>query len=155
MRRACVVLLILSGSCAGASAQQACPWLTEGTAAELLGGAVTATAHGSASEGSCSFVRNPTAGQNAETHGILFMSIVVGDEPPRECAQGEGIPEVGEDSTLCTVDAGAEHREFLRGRVRSTWFLLTLTASGEMSHDKASLRRALTQIGEEVAGNLF
>jgi hypothetical protein len=83
--------------------------------------------------------------------GSLRLGIVVSHDQPKECAAGEPLAGVGEESVLCVEKVGGEHRERIRGRVRSMYFLLTMTA-----HDgKASFRNMLEQAGEEVAGNLF
>jgi len=130
---------------AAAHAQQACPWLTQGTAAALMGGEVSATVHGSATEGTCEFQRSPP--------GSLHMSIAVSHSQPKQCTTGEPLTGIGQDAVFCMSDAGNGHVVTIRSRVRSTFFLLTLT--GKVTTDKASLRNVLEQAAEEVAGNLF
>jgi hypothetical protein len=130
------------GMCGLASAQQSCPWLTQGTAASLLGGTVTASVHVASGEGSCDFAREDRSSR---------LQIVVGHHPSNECPKGEPLAGIGQESVLCVEDAAGEHRETIRGHVRSSHFLLTLTAHAA----SALLRSSLEQAGEEVAGNLF
>jgi hypothetical protein len=107
-----------------------------------MGGAVNASAHVANGEGSCEFAREDDS---------LRLRIVVGHQRPNECAKGAPLTGIGEDSVLCVEDAAGEHRERIRGRVRSSYFLLTMMAQTA----SASLRSSLEQVGEEVAGNLF
>jgi hypothetical protein len=155
MGRAWASLLLLS-LCTYARAQQACPWLTQGTAGALLGEEVRVTVHGSADEGDCEFV--PSAdGDHSDTalNNGKLMKIVVGHQLPKECAAGERLTGIGQDSTLCLSDAGGVHREIIRGRVRNRYFLITVSARKASASDEASSRHALEQLAEEVAGNLF
>jgi hypothetical protein len=139
--RAALFLLMLT-VCAAARGQQSCPWLTQGTAAALLGGAVRANAQVAEGVGSCEFVRED---------GSLRLKIVVSHARPKECVNGTALTGVGEDAVACTEEIAGEHRETIRGRVRAHYFLLTMSArSGSLS-----MRDALEQVGEEVAGNLF
>jgi hypothetical protein len=146
VRRA-IVLLILLSLAAVVRAQGACPWLTQGTAAALMGGEVSATVHGSASEGTCEFQRSAP--------GSLRMSIAVSHAQPKQCTTGEPLTGIGQDAVLCSNDVDGEHRLVLRGRVRSSYFLLILTGKEASVSETASLRHALKQAAEEVAGNLY
>lgn len=155
MWRACALLAMLS-LCAGANAQEVCPWLTQGTAAALMGGSVSANVHVSVGEGTCEFSRGAGGDHAGAAMGSsLHMKIVVTNLPPKECVTGERLTGVGEDAVLCRMDSEGEHRETIRGRVRATYFLLTLIAKETSTTDKGSLRRSLEQAAEEVAGNLF
>ena len=141
MWRAGLLAVLLLG-CGAARAQQSCPWLTQGTAAALMGGSVTMSTQAANGEGSCEFARED---------GSLRLKIVVGHQSMKECMAGESIAGIGEDSVYCEETAASEHRARIRGRVRSSYFLFTMTARDP----KASLRSPLAQVGEEVAGNLF
>jgi hypothetical protein len=121
-----------------------------------MGGDVSAEVQGSAGEGSCEFARGE--GGNHPERALassLEMKIVVGHVAPKECATGERLTGIGEDAVFCRVDQDGEHCQTIRGRVRSTYFLLTLTVKGTRTGDKAVLRRSLEQAAEGVAGNLF
>jgi hypothetical protein len=144
----CALLWVLA---AGARAQQACPWLTEGTAVMLLGGSVTSEVHApSAGEGSCVFTRG------GERDAIV-LRIEVGKVTAAECAAGEASRGIGDEAWRCAMDAGGEHREVIRGRVRATKILLMLTVRGGgaklLSRD--AQRSAVEQAAEEVTGSLF
>jgi hypothetical protein len=151
MQRLCVMCALLWVLTAGARAQQVCPWLTEGTAATLLGGPVTNEVHAvSASEGSCVFTRGVE--RNA-----LVLRIEVGKIAAAECAAGEVVRGIGDEAWRCALDVGGEHREVIRGRVRATKILLMLTVRGGgaklLSRD--AQRSAVEQVAEEVSGTLF
>lgn len=155
MWRACSVLILFLLS-TGALAQQVCPWLTQGTAATLMGGAVSANVHISTGEGTCEFVRTSDDDHpGAALASNLQMRIAVSHLPPKECATGERLTGIGQDSVFCATDVEGKHQEMIRGRVRGNYFLLTLTARGNSATDKATLRPTLEQAAEEVAGNLF
>jgi hypothetical protein len=144
----CALLWVLA---AGARAQQVCPWLTEGTAATLLGGSVTTEVHTvSAGEGSCVFTR-------AVERDALVLRIEVGKVAAAECITGEGARGIGDEAWRCAMDVGGEHREVIRGRVRATKFLLILTTRGGGAKllSKDEQRSAVEQVGEEITGNLF
>ncbi len=155
MWRACGVLILFLLP-AVVRAQQVCPWLTEGTAAALMGGDIRASVHVSADEGICEFSRSADGDRNGAVLGEgLHLRIAVGRQQPRECATGEPLTGIGENSVLCAADVEGKHKLMIRGRVRNTYFLLTLTAMEASATDMASLRRTLEQVAEEVAGNLF
>ncbi len=144
----CALFWVLAS---GARAQQACPWLTEGTAVTLLGGPVTSEVHAvSVGEGSCVFTRGVE-------RDALVLRIEVGKVAAAECAIGEGVRGIGDEAWRCSMDVGGEHREVIRGRVRATKILLMLTARGGgaklLSRD--AKRSAVEQAAEEVAGTLF
>ncbi len=149
-------LLSLFSLCACARAQEICPWLTQGTAAALLGEDVQVHIHVSAGEGDCEFV--PRAGgdpSGAVPSTGKLMTIVVSHQSSKECATGERLAGIGEDSIFCEADVEGSHRETIRGRVRSKYFLLMVTSRKTSASDNASLRHSLEQVAEEVAGNLF
>ena len=151
MLRVCMMCALLWVLAVGARAQQACPWLTEGTAATLLGGPVASDVHApSASEGSCVFTRG------VERDAIV-LRIEAGKVTVTECAAGEALRGIGDEAWRCAMDTGGEHREVIRGRVRATKILLMLTVRGGgtklLSRDVQ--RSAVEQAAEEVAGSLF
>lgn len=155
MWRVCgVLILFLLPACA--RSQQVCPWLTQGTAAALMAGDVRASVHVSAGEGTCEFLRTADDDDNRAAVGEgLLLGIAVSRQLPRECATGEPLKGVGQDSVFCAEDADGKHQQMIRGRVRNTYFLLTLTSKATRTTNEAVLRRTLDQAAEEVAGNLF
>lgn len=154
--RSLSVLLILLSLCAVGGAQEACPWLTQGTAAVLLGGDVSASVHVAKGEGTCEFSRVGVGNQPEDASAAnLKMRIAVSHLPPKECATGEHLNGIGQDAVFCATDWEGEHQELIRGRVRATFFLLTLATRRSSGSDLKSLRRVLEQAAEEVAGSLF
>lgn len=155
MWRVCgVLILFLLPACV--CAQQVCPWLTQGTAAALMAGDVRANVHVSEGEGTCEFLRTAVDDDNLAAVGEgLLLRIAVSRQLPRECATGEPLKGIGQDSVFCDEDADGKHRQMIQGRVRNTYFLLTLTSKQTRTTNEAVLRRTLEQAAEEVAGNLF
>lgn len=155
MLRACALVFLLS-LCAKAHAEEACPWLTKGTVAALMGGDVSVAVHVLAGEGTCDFLRDANGGSNGPAPGDgLHLRIAVSPLPPKECATGERLTGIGEDSVLCSMDVEGTHREMIRGRVRDKYVLVTLSIAKKNPAYDASLRQMLERATEEVAGNLF
>jgi len=140
----------------GVRAQEDCPWLTVGTAAALMRGDATETVHVAAGEGTCDFWRK-ARGEPKEPaeENDLHLRIEVKPLPPKECTTGENLIGVGEDAVLCIMAVGGKQQEIVRGRVRKTYFLLTLTAMKATPVNRISLSSIIKQAAEEVAGNLF
>ena len=149
LRRCILVVLLLLSAAELADAQEACPWLTEGTAAALMGGDVSATMHVSGGMGTCDFILDRKSGD------AVRMDIAVSHRSANECVQGERLPGVGQDAFACRTNTGGEHREVIRGRVRGMFFLLTLTTTDTRSIDEALWSKRLEQAAEAVAGSLF
>lgn len=144
----CALFSILTPS---ARAQQTCPWLTQGTAAKLMGGPVTADVHTiTANQGSCVFTRG-TSGNT------VVLRIETGPALSAVCVDGDHLHGVGNQALRCATDQAHEHREAIHGNVRATHFALILTvpdsAASLLPQDVQ--RNAAEQAGEEVAGSLF
>lgn len=157
-----MLLAVLTGA-AAASAQamasghggqnmtvMACPWLTEGTAADALGANVTVTVAGNSSDGSCRFARSD---------GVMdFLEIHVGAGSLLACPPGSlPLRGVGNQAQRCRM-AGPHGmmEEMASGSVRALHFTVTLTGratrgSGKPSESDDNLAR----IADEVAGNLY
>lgn len=148
--RICLFFILLS-LCGGGRAQQPCPWLTVGTAEALLGETATVSVHGSSHQGDCEFHLGRADSHNSE--GML--KILVGAQPFKECAAGDHLTGIGQDSMHCEMKDSAEHVEAVRGRVRSSYFLITLRRKITSQRTEVAFRQSLEQIAEEVAGNLF
>lgn len=141
---------------AQAHAEATCPWLTQGTAATLLGGDVTVAVQVTAGAGKCEFVSNASGrSKESASGGSLRLRIEVNSSSPKKCATGEPLPGIGEDAVLCSMAVAGEQQDIIRGRVRNTYFLLELRTPETNANDEALHRTALERIAEAVTGNLF
>ena len=144
-----LLLLLL---CAGtSSAATICPWLTKGSAATALGGAVTATMQIAASgEGSCTFARQDGPKD--------VLKIVVSKAPLESCPAESAKPKgIGNEAALCTVERSPnEPVVLLVSRVRDFHFTVSLSVHrDELQTGINRSDEAVKQIAEQVAGNLF
>jgi hypothetical protein len=147
--------------------EHTCPWISEGTAAALLGGDVeTHVLPGKAEDGSCRFVRYAQHEQDAQhaqdaqhdqkTAGELYITVARMKDPAKEFAtytaqcRGEktALRGIGNEAYACDLASGTG----IVGRVRDAAFLLLLDAK---TADGASRRAHLSDAAEQVAGNLF
>jgi hypothetical protein len=120
------------------SAVTACPWLTEGSAAKVLGGEVHAILNvASATQGTCTFVK---AARPQEQ-----LKVLVGGGNIPSCPAGSAkVIGVGDQASRCHLPHSAQ---MISGNVRTVDMAITL--SGNQSDD------AIQQIAEQVAGSLF
>ncbi|MGA8531998.1 MAG: hypothetical protein WB622_19905 [Acidobacteriaceae bacterium] len=141
---------VASGHGGAPMAEAACPWLTEGTAADALGGNVTVTVAGNSSEGSCRFARRDGS--------MDFLEIHVGAEPLRACPTGSlPLRGIGNEAQRCRM-AGAHGmmEEMASGSVRALHFTVTLAGRASRGSGKASESDDnLARIADEVAGSLY
>lgn len=141
-------------------AEAQCPWFTSGTAANVLGGEVTAAISGSGpTEGSCRF-----ALRDASTD---FIQIHVSAEPLRGCQVGSTpLHGIGNEAQRCVVSR--EHgmtQEMASGRVRTVYFTVTMSVRGNRKSAKPSgygddslthiADDPLDRVADEVSGNLY
>lgn len=145
-------VLLLSLLFAGtSSAATTCPWLTQGSAATALGGAVTAMMQIAGSgEGSCTFTRQ---GEPKDVLKIVVSKAALESCPP-ESAKPKGI---GNEAALCKVRRTPnEAVELLVSRVREFHFTVSMSIHGdELQTGINRAEEAVKQIAEQVAGNLF
>jgi hypothetical protein len=115
-----------------------CPWLTEGSAAKVLGGEVHAILNVvSPTQGTCTFVKT---GRPQEQ-----LKVVVGAGNIPSCPAGSAkVIGVGNQASRCHLPHSAQ---MISGNVRAVDMAITL--SGNQTED------AIQQIAEQVAGNLF
>jgi len=120
------------------SAVTTCPWLTEGSAAKVLGGEVHVILNvASATQGTCTFVK---AARPQEQ-----LKVLVGGGNIPSCPAGSAkVIGVGDQASRCHLPHSAQ---MISGNVRTVNMAITL--SGNQSDD------AIRQIAEQVAGNLF
>ena len=111
-----------------------CPWVTEGSAAKVLGGPVHAILNvASPTQGTCTFVKTAQ------------LKILVGAGNIPSCPAGSAkVIGVGDQASRCHLPHSAQ---MISGNVRAVDMAITL--SGNQAED------AIQQIAEQVAGNLF
>jgi hypothetical protein len=120
------------------SADPVCPWLTEGSAAKVLGGPVQVILNvASATQGTCTFVKT------ARPQERLKVLVGAGNIP--SCPPGSArVIGVGNQASRCHLPHSAQ---MISGNVRAVDMAITL--SGNQTED------AIQHIAEQVAGNLF
>jgi hypothetical protein len=120
------------------SAAPTCPWVTEGSAAKVLGGPVHAILNvASPTQGTCTFAKT------ARPQDQLKVLVGAGNIP--SCPAGSAkVIGVGDQASRCHLPHSAQ---MISGNVRAVDMAITL--SGNQTED------AIQQIAEQVAGNLF
>jgi hypothetical protein len=123
------------------SAGTTCPWVTEGSAANVLGGQVHVILNvASPTQGTCTFVKT------ARPRDQLKVFVGAGNVP--SCPAGSAkVIGVGDQASRCHLPHSAQ---MISGNVRKVDMAITLSSSsGNQTED------AIQQIAEQVAGNLF
>jgi hypothetical protein len=118
----------------------ACPWLTEGSAANVLGGQVHVILNvASPTQGTCTFVKT------ARPRDQLKVLVGAGNIP--SCPAGSAkVIGVGDQASRCHLPHSAQ---MISGSVRTVEMAITLSGSS------ANQTEDIQQIAEQVAGNLF
>ena len=130
----------------------ACPWLTLGTAAKMLGGDVTAVLNVSDSgEGSCKFSRIQGSPE------VLEIVVKKADFPgcPTDSVALRGI---GNEAAICRhAGPNGEVVQMVSSRVRDQHFVVTITSRAHEKAVKAQdpQEEPVARIAEQVAGSLF
>lgn len=130
----------------------ACPWLTQGTAAKMLGGDVSVVLDVSDSgEGSCKFSREQGPSDTLE--------IVVKKADLPGCPTGSvALRAIGNEATMCRhAGPNGDVVQMVSSRVRDQHFLVTITSRG---HEKVPKTQdpqdePVARVSEQVAGSLF
>jgi hypothetical protein len=127
-----------------ASSETACPWLTEGSAANALGGKVRVILSlASPTQGTCTFVKTEDPQDQ--------LKIIVGAGNVPSCPAGSAhVAGIGVQASRCRLPL-AHETQMISSRVREV--NLAVTVSTNKSGDPAE--GAIEQIAEQVAGNLF
>lgn len=131
-----------------ASAMEECPWLTRGTAATVLDGAVSLAVNmPNQSEGSCLFHNRQRPRE--------MLEITVGSTLPRACKKESArLTGVANWATECGLTRSHHHyTETIFGQARNTYFTVTLSLRGRKK--RRARDQALEHIAETVAGNLY
>jgi hypothetical protein len=153
-KRRLLLLLSIVVICASQSrAETACPWLTQGTAADLLGGDVSTAVQSTAPDaGSCRFSLH-----RGTTEYIL--EITVANTPGATCPPASPkVVGVGSEAFSCaTRKSPAETSDMISGRVRAIYFSVRLTGKGTPDAYMTPEKRSdiVEQVSEEVTGSLF
>ena len=135
------------------SMAERCPWLTQGTAAAILGGDVTSLVQGDGETSrSCQFIRKHNA--------VLYeLDIFVAQEGVSVCPPAsEKLIGIGTGAVQCSVThSSTDVMEQIDGKVRDLRFKAILTTKGIKlsASQRESQREALRHAAEQVAGNLF
>jgi len=143
---------------AARTAEPACPWLTAGSAAHVLGGPVRVAVNVAVNvahpaPGECTFVSNTTPRQE--------LKILVGSAGLPGCpAASASVSGIGTQASRCHLPhpPGASSGEpslVLSGRVRTLHFAVALSPAETPVQASARREDALESIAEQVAGNLF
>jgi hypothetical protein len=157
-RRALAMFFLLSFWAAsgraqmGAGAHHGCAWLTEGSAAGLLGGEVAPTASLSdTGEGSCKFIRRQEPFDSLE---VMVSKTALPTCPPNSTR----LVGVGNPTSMCRIlGPHGLTAELISGRVRDFYFTLTIDFSKRKTPPQSTEVREdlMAQVADQVAGNLF
>jgi hypothetical protein len=143
--------LALLSACA-LRAEPVCPWLTQGSAAAMLGGDVSAVFKLTPPEqGSCAF----TLQQGGATYSL---EVVVESTPRSTCPPASPkLSGIGNEALSCRLQRSPnEAAEVISSRVRTLYFTVTLTIQGTASPaiPLAKQRDIVERSAEQAAGNL-
>jgi hypothetical protein len=123
------------------SAVATCPWLTEGSAARVLGGPVHVILNvASPTQGTCTFVKIARPKEQ--------LKVLVGAGSVPSCPAGSAkVIGVGDQASRCHL---SRFVQMISGNVRTVDMAITLVSGSSTQPDDA-----IQQIAEQVAGNLF
>jgi hypothetical protein len=158
MRIALLISVLSTGACA-AQTPFACPWLSTGSAATVLGGPVTVSAHVEGNQqGTCRFTR--------ESDGkLMALEITIGKEDTHLCPPGSmKLVALGNEAVQCkSVNAKGLWLDVIAGRIRNLYFAVStgnvLDAATVPSVPARPLdpygASVLERVTEQVVGNLY
>jgi hypothetical protein len=159
VRFAVELFLVASAATAMGQAVTACPWLASGTAATLLGGEVTVTAHVEGTfAGSCRFAR-------PVSESLASIEILVGPADSHACPQDKvKLKAIGNEAVQCRrLDSPTRQSDMIAGRIRNVYFVVTMNniagdtkmEPGDPKLADAYGASALERVTEQVVGNLY
>ncbi len=134
-------------------AEPVCPWLTQGSAAAMLGGDVSSVIKlAPPAEGSCAFSLQQGAAKYS-------LEVVVESTPRTACPPAsQKLLGIGNEAVACRVQRSPNDAiELVSSRVRRLYFTVSLKTQGAanpgipLSRQRDIVERA----AEQVAGNLF
>jgi hypothetical protein len=133
-------------------AEPVCPWLTQGSAAAMLGGDVSAAIKLTPPEqGTCAF----SLRQGAATYSL---EVIVESTPRTTCPPASPkLRGIGNEAVACRLQRSQnETAEVINSRVRTLYFTISLTIKGTASPtiplDKQ--KDIVERAAEQIAGNL-
>src|SRR3984885_2424231 len=151
-RRFFLLLSFVLLSASTLRAEPVCPWLTQGSAAAMLGGDVTAVIKLTPPEqGSCAF----SLQQGGATYSL---EVVVESTPRSTCPPASPkLRGIGNEAVSCRLQRSQnETSEVINSRVRTLYFTISLTIKGTASPtiplDKQ--KDIVERAAEQIAGNL-
>jgi hypothetical protein len=124
-----------------------CPWLTEGSVANVLGGQVSVIVNlASPTQGTCTFVKT--------AHPQDQLKVFVGTEKVPACPAGSAhVVGIGDQAIRCHLPIATHgSTQMISGNVRTVNLAVTLS---DTSRSGKQSDGAIEQIAEQVAGNLF
>lgn len=148
--RAAILLVLAMAPVTFAQSPQACPWLSAGTAANILGGSVTTVAHSDSSwSGSCDFT--------VTNDPIRKVDVMVGKTKPHLCeSDATPLNGIGNQAEFCShLDADGRQVQAVTGRVRGAWFVVTVVLPPAAGNQPPSDVSGIQFLAEQVAGNLY
>lgn len=157
--RIALLISVLSTAICSAETPAACPWLTTGTAASVLGGPVTLSAQVESNwQGVCRFMRE--SGDQKEA-----LEITIGKEDTHVCPQSsKKLIALGNEAVQCTLsNAKGKLLDVIAGRMRNVHFVVSITNPPPASTVPAATGRPpdpygapmLEHVAEQVVGNLY
>jgi hypothetical protein len=157
--RVALLMSVLSAGICTAQTPIACRWLSTGSAATALGGAVTLSAHvENDQQGMCRFSR--------ESDGkIKVLEITIGKEDTHVCPVGSTkLSGLGNEALQCKNSKASGLRlDVIAGRIRNVYFAVTignvLDAATVPSATEPPLdpygASVLERVTEQVVGNIY
>jgi hypothetical protein len=151
-RRPLFLLPFVLLSAGALRAEPVCPWLTQGSAAAMLGGDVSAVIKLTPpDQGSCAFSRR----QGTTTY---VLEVVVESTSRTICPPASPkLPGIGNEAVACRLQRSPnEAAEVVSSRVRTLYFTVSLTSRG-MANPASPLDKQkdiVERAAEQVAGNL-
>ncbi len=151
-----LLALVAMAQVAVAQIPAVCPWLSIGTATNVLGGSPTVTNHlvGN-SEGSCRFSR--------QSDGITeTIEVIVGKTNTHPCPdRSTKLAALGNEAMQCRLEG--KLADVIAGRMRDVYFVISLTnVPDAVAEPPANTRpeapyaaTLLERIAEQVVGNLY
>ena len=153
MRFPSFLLLFVILSTSMLRAEPVCPWLTQGSAAAMLGGDVSSVIKLTpAGEGSCAF----SLQQGVTTYSL---EVVVESTQRTTCPPtSPNLPGIGNEAVACRLQLSPnETVDVVSSRVRTLYFTVSLKIQGTANPGIPlnKQRDIVERAAEQVAGNLF